>query len=66
MDVQIVDENSNMSPRNVMQSHELREILEYAEKWSEISNNIKKNQRVKSLCDSINTTIDLMISELPK
>ena len=66
MDVQIVDGDSNVSPRNIMQAHELKEILDYAEKWAEISNNVKKNHRVKSLCDSINTTIDIMISELPK
>jgi hypothetical protein len=66
MNIQIVDRGSNMSPKNIMQAHELREIIEYAEKWAEISNNPKKNRRVKSLCDSINTTMDLMIAELPK
>ena len=66
MDVQIVDGDSNISPRNIMQSHELKEILDYAERWTEVSNNLKKNQRVKDLCNSINTTIDLMSSELPK
>lgn len=36
MDIQIVDGDSNISPRNIMQSHELKEILYYAEKWAEI------------------------------
>lgn len=55
MDIQIVDENSKH--RNVMQDFELEEVLEYAEKWAEISNNANKNSRVKQLIKNIRGSV---------
>lgn len=45
MDVQLVDANSKR--RTIMQHHEFEDILDFAEKWSEISNDIEKTKRVQ-------------------
>ena len=50
MDVQLMDENGESG--FTMQHHELEMVIEYAERWAEISNKTEKNKHVKEVLDS--------------
>ena len=56
MDVQIVDQDNKH--RSTFQHNELWMILEYAEKWSQISNNTNQNKLVIENVISIRKTIN--------
>ena len=50
MDVQLMDENGESG--YTMQHQELEMVIEYAEKWAEISNKELKNKRVIEILKS--------------
>lgn len=55
MDIQFTDQDGLF--RNVMQHDELERVLNYAEKWTEISNNSKDNNFVMATITSIRKSI---------
>lgn len=55
MDIQFTDKDGLF--RNVMQHDELERLLNYAEKWTEISNNVVDNNFVMATITSMRRSI---------